>query len=264
MPGMGLGLTIAKVLTEIMGGEMTVTSELGRGSRFRVRLMLSALVREARPALAERQIIGYAGARRSIVVADDDPVHRGLLADLLTPLGFAILPAEDGQSCLETAAASTPDLFLIDLSMPGMSGWELAQALRELYPVAPIVIISADGRELRQPPAEATHHDDSLTKPVSLPALLERIGRLLHLTWVMQPAPDAGEAAPRRALTGAQHARLRELASIGHVSGLRTQLDVFERETEGGNALFGELRNLLAEYRLEAFLTALDGACEPR
>lgn len=262
-PGMGLGLTIAKVLTEIMGGEMTVTSTLGSGSNFRVRLMLSAISRDARPAHAERRIIGYAGARRTIVVADDDPIHRGLLADLLTPLGFSILAAEDGQVCVEIAAAITPDLFLIDLSMPGMNGWELAQELRALHPMAPIVIISADGRELRQPPGDAINHDDTMTKPVSLPALLERIERLLHLSWVLQPEPEDGQAAIRRPLTGDQHAKLRDLAAIGYVSGLRTQLDVFERETEGGNALFGELRNLLAEYRIEAFLTALDGAREP-
>ncbi len=261
-PGMGLGLTIAKVLTEIMGGEMSVASELGRGSRFRVRLMLSKLSRHTRSAAAERPIIGYAGARRSLLVADDDPVHRGLLRDLLVPLGFAILVAEDGATCLDVASGTRPDMFLIDLSMPGMTGWDLAQALRELYPVAPIVIISADGRELRQPPADATHHDDALTKPVSLQAVLERIGQLLHLTWILQPMPDAGQAAIRLPLTAEQHAKLRELASIGYVSGLRTQLDVFEREAPGSNALFGELRNLLAEYRLDAFLTALDGACE--
>jgi len=261
MPGMGLGLTIAKVLTEIMGGEMTVTSEVGVGSRFRVRLMLSASVHDHRPALAEQRITGYAGARRSVVVADDDPIHRGLLQDLLTPLGFTVLVAEDGESCLELAAGTAADLFLIDLSMPGMNGWELARALRELYALAPIIIISADGRDLRQPPAEAVHHDDALTKPISLPALLDRIGRLLHLTWSTQQAPEQ-PVATRHALSQAQYQRLRELAAIGYVSGLRTELDVFERETPGGNALFAELRNLLAEYRIEAFLTALDEACE--
>ena len=259
-PGLGLGLTIAKVLTEILGGEMTVTSELGVGSRFRIRMMLSASVREMRPIRVERRVTGYAGTRRIVVVADDDPIHRGLLFDLLTPLGFTVLTAEDGETCLEVAAGTTPDLFLIDLSMPGMNGWELARALRDMYALVPIVIISADGRDLKQPPGDAQHHDDSLSKPISLPTLLDRIGHLLHLTWVTQLPPEEA-AAERRPLTTEQHARLRDLAAIGYVSGLRTELDVFERETPEGNALFGELRNLLAEYRLEAFLTALDDAC---
>ena len=71
-----------------MGGEISVTSQPGLGSRFRVRLMLSSATRSARPVLTERRITGYAGARRIVVVCDDDAIHRTLLSDLLTPLGF--------------------------------------------------------------------------------------------------------------------------------------------------------------------------------
>jgi signal transduction histidine kinase/DNA-binding response OmpR family regulator len=260
-PGMGLGLTIAKVLTEIMGGEMSVTSELGRGSCFRVRLMLAASAHTAQPARAERRITGYAGARRTVIVADDDPLQRALLTDLLTPLGFTVLNAEDGEACLELAAATRADIFLLDLSMPGMSGWELSRALRELYALAPIIIISADGTELRHPPPEAAWHDDVLTKPVVLQALLDRVGRLLSLDWTTESDTRPADA-PSRPLTPAQHASLRDLAEIGYVSGLRTQLDTFERESPVPNARFAHLRSLLAEYRIEAFLTALDGSLE--
>jgi signal transduction histidine kinase/DNA-binding response OmpR family regulator len=260
-PGMGLGLTIAKVLTEIMGGEMSVTSELGSGSRFRVRLMLAASVRDAPQVLAERRITGYVGPRRTVIAADDDPLQRSLLTDLLTPLGFTVLTAEDGESCLELAAGTRADLFLLDLSMPGLSGWELSRALRELYALAPIIIISADGRELRQPPVDASWHDDVLTKPVSLPALLDRIGRLLSLEWTLQ-APPTGQTSPRRKLTQDQHRTLRDMAEIGYVSGLRTAIDTFEREAPEANGEFAHLRSLLAEYRIEAFLTALDDSLE--
>jgi CheY-like chemotaxis protein len=252
------------VLTEIMGGEISAASQPGLGSRFRVRLMLSRSTHAARPALTERRITGYAGPRRSIVVADDDPMHRALLSDLLTPLGFTVLQAADGPDCLQIAARQTPDLFLIDLSMPGMNGWELARELRETHALVPIVIISADGRELKQPPIEAAHHDDTLTKPVSLAALLERVGRLLHLGWIgpePEAGPEAGPAAePVPCLNGEQLDRLRELAAIGYVTGLRTQLDVFERESPENRAVFAHLRGLLAEYRLDAFLSALDAA----
>ncbi|MBS0562076.1 MAG: response regulator, partial [Proteobacteria bacterium] len=264
-PGMGLGLTIAKVLTEIMGGEISVSSEQAVGSRFRVRLMLSGSGEVAKPLHTEQRIAGYRGARRTVAIADDDPMHRALLSDLLTPLGFDVLAAPDGPDCLAIAARTRPDLFLIDLSMPGMTGWELARELRELHELVPIVVISADGQELKQPPADAVHHDDTLTKPISLQALLDRIGRLLHLEWIAA-APDAApaDAEPTSGLAPEQLEKLREFAAIGYVSGLRTQLDVIERETPAAAAQVAELRALLAEYRIDAFLAALDAASASR
>jgi len=259
-PGLGLGLTITKVLTEIMGGEISVTSTPGEGSKFRVRLMLSRSERATEPPLTERQITGYTGKRRVVVVADDDPIHRGLVSDILTPLGFTTLAAADGAACLELAASHACDLFLIDLSMPGMSGWELADALRDLHPLAPIIVVSADGQALRQPPPNATQHDDTLAKPIHVPALLVRIARLLHIEWTTpEPAPPT-VGATDEVLSDAELARLRELAAIGHVTALRAELDVLDRAARGGRAQVAKLRGLLAEYRLDAFLSALNAA----
>ena len=78
-PGIGLGLTITRLLTQIMGGELTVTSELNQGSRFRVRLMLSEALQPLKPAPLESRVYGYKGERLTVLIADDDPVHRGLL-----------------------------------------------------------------------------------------------------------------------------------------------------------------------------------------
>jgi CheY-like chemotaxis protein len=182
-----------------------------------------------------------------------------LLSDLLEPLGFTVRTAADGAECLAMAADGVPDLFLLDLSMPGMSGWDLARALRQAHATVPIVMISADGRDLKHPPHESPH-DGTLAKPIILSALLERIGHLLDLAWIAPPpVMDPADAElPRLSLE--QIGVLREFAAIGHVSGLRTQLDVLEREMPGGGLPLARLRGLLAEFRLDAFLSALDDA----
>jgi signal transduction histidine kinase/purine-cytosine permease-like protein len=129
-PGVGLGLTITKTLTEVMGGEITVRSRLGEGSTFRVRLLLSG--KGHAPAVVERRITGRADAARPlrVLVADDDATHRALVADLLEPLGFSVRLAPDGTHALMLAAEEAPDLFLLDIAMPGMTGWELARRRR--------------------------------------------------------------------------------------------------------------------------------------
>lgn len=127
IPGTGLGLTITKLLSELMGGELTLTSEPGKGSRFRVSLMLSSVSNGVQAVHPVSIIAGYEGPPRTLMVVDDEPSHRRLLLDIMTPLGFKLIEASDGPDCLEKLKFNRPDAFLPDLSMPGMNGWELAR-----------------------------------------------------------------------------------------------------------------------------------------
>jgi signal transduction histidine kinase/purine-cytosine permease-like protein/DNA-binding NarL/FixJ family response regulator len=267
--GVGLGLTITRLLTQIMGGEILIDSEPGRGSRFRVRLMLSEAQSAGRALAAEPQAQGYAGAPRRVMVCDDDPVHRGLMEDLLLPLGFIVLSTADGPECLRAAARDRPDLFLLDVAMPGMSGWELAAELRRHgFGECPIIMVSANANELTQALLGPESHDDVLAKPISLAVLLEKIGRLLALRWV--PPPPETEArlflppplppATASPLSPHQIDGLRQLGLIGYVRGLRDQLTLLEQETPEAAAYLSSLRDLVAEFRLDAFMAALDEA----
>src|SRR5690606_31828520 len=85
-PGLGLGLTITKLLTETLGGEIRVTSTEGKGTRFQARLMLAKVERPAAEISAAREIVGYKGARRTVLVVDDNLDHRELLREMLSPL----------------------------------------------------------------------------------------------------------------------------------------------------------------------------------
>jgi signal transduction histidine kinase/CheY-like chemotaxis protein/purine-cytosine permease-like protein len=254
-PGVGLGLTITKTLVEIMGGDISVHSTLGEGSTFRVRLLLFG--KGHSPAVVERRITGRADATARplrVLVADDDPAHRALVADLLEPLGFSVRLAPDGANALALAAEDAPDLFLLDIAMPGMTGWNLARALREEGHRAPIIMVSANALELG-PPGEGQHHDDVLPKPLSITALLDKIAQLLGITWTFAGPAPAATASAR--LTPAQAVNLRQLAAIGYVGGIRERLDALEAESPEAAPAIAELRGYISDYRLDAFMAAL-------
>src|SRR5690606_21316641 len=95
-PGLGLGLTITKLLTETLGGEITVSSSVGAGTRFQARLMLAKVERPRQGRTDLRRIVGYAGPARVVMVVDDNQDHRELMREMLSPLGFVVLTAPDG------------------------------------------------------------------------------------------------------------------------------------------------------------------------
>ena len=258
VPGIGLGLTITRLLTAIMGGELTVTSMPHAGSRFCVRLRLSEALHPRKPAPIESRMLGYEGRRITVLVADDDPVHRGLLQDLLTPLGFVVHTATNGDDCLRAAAECRPDLLLVDISMPGLNGWQVAERLRaEGMDRLVIIIISANAGELERPPGEVRFHDDVLAKPIAIADLLRRVGHLLRIEWMDDGAAPEKGTAPGGAL-GPIHAQaLRELGAIGYVRGIHARLDAIEEEQAESGPMVAHLRQLVSQFEMRAFMDAL-------
>ena len=143
--GTGLGLTITKMLVETMGGEITVASTPGTGSIFRVKLLLSEVAAPAHHRqLRGSQVRGYTGPPQTILIVDDDPVQRDLIRQLLEPLGFTVLTAASGAECLSLVEQHKVHLVLLDVSMPEMDGWEVADALHRGLDERPaIVMLSA-------------------------------------------------------------------------------------------------------------------------
>lgn len=226
MPGLGLGLTITRLLTQTLGGEISVASEKDKGTSFKVRLMLSAVDRPAALKDPIRKIRSYKGSRRTIVVVDDNADHRDLMREVLLPLDFTVLSAASGADCLALIDGTRPDLFLIDISMPGMSGWELVTRLREAGQAAPAIMLSAnigDGSA-----AGATGHNDALAKPFGVRQLTDKLAIHLGLEWIHEG--DVQETPPadrNRALTspGDHHVKeLIQLGEIGYVRGIEAKL----------------------------------------
>jgi signal transduction histidine kinase/CheY-like chemotaxis protein len=184
-PGTGLGLTITKLLVEIMGGELTVQSTPGEGTRFTVRLLLSSTWLPDQPKHETSRITGYYGRRQMILVADDDPAQRELLSDLLGGLGFDVVAVADGMECLRSVRVQRPDLLILDIAMPRRNGWQVARKVRgDITDRLPIIMISADAGTERLRSDYQALHDAFLVKPFNIDDLVQQIGSVLGLQWI--------------------------------------------------------------------------------
>ena len=119
----------------------------------------------------------------TILVVDDVPENVRLLEAVLTPRGYNVVSATDGEAALELVAAATPDLVLLDVVMPGMSGYEVCQKIRTdgAHGILPVVMVTAldpSGERIKGLEAGA---DDFLTKPINIPELLARVKSLLRI-----------------------------------------------------------------------------------
>jgi len=262
-PGIGLGLAITRVLASVLGGDIAVTSTPGVGSVFRFRAMLPAPAVAARAPAKGGRITGYQGARRTVLVIDDDPAQRTILQSLLSPLGFDVQVAAGGMEGIALAAAGAPDIVLLDIQMPGMSGWEVAARLRVTHgPALRIVMVSADAHEFRAGGDGRSNHDAFVTKPVELDALVAVIGAQLDLRWDEAEVVTAADAPASVAPVSPEAARhlqqLRDLAEVGHVRGMESELADFERVVPAAAPLVAVLRRHLNDFDLRGLVKTID------
>ncbi|MFZ5636928.1 MAG: ATP-binding protein [Pseudomonadota bacterium] len=256
--GSGLGTTIAKSLTELMGGRIGVEPNPGGGTHFWVELPFG-LVDAARAAQeafdpshdtyetaqegeGERRRIDGSGnvidfedpflrhrvrvRSMRVLVADDQPTNRVVLQRLLEKAGHRTVFAEDGERVLDIMAEETPDLVLLDLHMPGLSGLEVIRQARVMQAGqsrrTPIVVLSADATVESMREAERAGARVYLTKPISVPKLLDTIAGIAAATEggtaIAAAQPENGEFAPQASATPAVDSDtpiLEELAAMG-------------------------------------------------
>ncbi len=192
--GSGLGLTISRSLCRLMGFDLVVESEFGRGSTFAVEFRRVSDTRGAFPA---RKVVPADSVSQRVLVIDDDPDTCVLLGEYLGDLGCEVVAAASGEEGVTVASEWSPDLITLDLMMPGMNGWEVLRRLKSDAKLRdiPVVVVSIVAAENRGTLLGAV---DALSKPIRREDLLRVLNRL----------PDGGI---RRALVVEDDASSRSL-----------------------------------------------------
>jgi signal transduction histidine kinase/DNA-binding NarL/FixJ family response regulator len=276
--GSGLGLTIAKMLTDLMGGEMQVQSVPGQGSVFAVRLFLPQLHlapenaqqwEERRMQHASRN--GYVGARRKILIVDNEEADRDLLMQVLEPLGFEMRQAAHGHDCLDLLAAGlNPDVVLLDLAMPGIDGWETLRRIRALGAPQPVVaIVSANAFDRALDHGLGIAAEDFIVKPVRHSELLDWLERRLQLHWVSTPPLQRPLAPERNAVASPwelpprdELLALQALVQLGYYRGITNKLQALVQAYPACLPLTTLLQSLARQYQFDAMLDHLKKALD--
>ena len=180
--GVGLGLAICQELASRMGGSLSVRSQLGEGARFDLDVPMPMISGAQRPAQSETEAARVPANLANLLVVDDNPVNRRILAALLEPFGVHCGFACDGQEALEAWRTQTWDAIFMDIHMPGMDGINATQAIRQeeaergLHRI-PIVAVTASVLNHETASYLEAGMDDILPKPIETVSLVSALAR---------------------------------------------------------------------------------------
>jgi signal transduction histidine kinase/DNA-binding NarL/FixJ family response regulator/HAMP domain-containing protein len=281
--GTGLGLAISQNLAQMMGSQIRVESKLGQGSRFWLDVTLPIATRQ--PAAEQpptRKIRGYKGPRRKILVVDDELYNRTLIIDWLTPIGFEVIEAGNGQEAIKQTQATQPDFILMDLRMSEMSGVEATQLIRrahsksnhyiaDLQPTyellkddVVIIAASASAFEKDRKESELAGCNGFLAKPIKPKELFALLETHLKLEWIYEESAallESTNATPAEEFVippPAEMAILLDLAHRGKLRKIREQAHCLKEKNPAYESFANKLQELAQNFQESAILALIE------
>lgn len=184
--GTGLGLAISNKIVEIMASEIKVESIYGKGSKFWFDLDLKEAPLIDSAPITQQNVSGYQGKKQKILIVDDRWENRSVIINMLEPIGFEIIEAENGKEGLEKAHKFQPNLIITDLAMPVMDGFEMTQHLRSEAFNDIIIASSASVFSFTRQQSWEVGCNDFIPKPVQNEELLSQLKNYLNLEWIYE------------------------------------------------------------------------------
>ncbi len=237
--GTGLGLAISQRIVNLMGSQIQVVSQKGKGSIFWMDLDLPVATQQipVQQNAPQNNIIGIKGSTPKIIIIDDRWENRSVIISLLKPIGFEIEEASNGWEAWNKIKTFYPDLVITDLVMPKWDGFEFIQRIRSSQHFNDLSIIasSASVFESDQRQSLDVGANDFLPKPVQVQELMQQLQKHLNLEWIYEditvskPSNDLSATADLIPPPEKELDELYNLVMQGHIRGILKQANTIKQ-----------------------------------
>ncbi|HEY9296781.1 MAG TPA: ATP-binding protein [Phormidium sp.] len=267
--GTGLGLTISQKIVEMMGSTIQVKSQPGSGSVFWLDLDLLEAADWANTATIAKlgKLVGYQGRKQKVLVVDDKWENLSVIVNLLSPLGFEVTEAKNGQEGLEKVEEFKFDMIITDLVMPVLDGFEMMRRIRNLPHYKEVAIIASSASVFATDKHKSLEGgaNDFLGKPVQAEELFDILQKYLEIEWIYEEEkqeeistisldsarPSLSESTSLIAPPPEEIEILFELAMRGNVKGIVERTEHLEKLDKQFVSFAIELRQLAQGYQVK-------------